>query len=127
MVVPILFRHGTRPGWLREIPARFCQAHLADRFAEGGIIEVPLRRSDLPNEPGKIVPVFLVASPAAFRGEIILVPPLELSFSRQWHLVGFKAADQITAHGDHGLATLWPERCHDVGRPRSPIITGDGR
>ena len=34
MVVSILFRHGTRPGRLRKIPARFCEAHLADRFAE---------------------------------------------------------------------------------------------
>jgi hypothetical protein len=35
---------------------------------ERGIIEVPLRRSDLPNELRKVVPVFLVASPATFRG-----------------------------------------------------------
>ena len=34
MVVPILFCHGTRPGRLRQIPARFCEAHLAARFAE---------------------------------------------------------------------------------------------
>ena len=34
MVVPVLFCHGTRPRRLRQIPARFCQAHLADRFAE---------------------------------------------------------------------------------------------
>ena len=37
MVVPILFRHGTRPGRLRQIPARFCEAHLAARFAEVGL------------------------------------------------------------------------------------------
>ena len=39
MVVPILFCHRTRPGRLRQIPARLCEAHLADRFAE-----VELRR-----------------------------------------------------------------------------------
>src|SRR5918998_3104821 len=93
---------------------------------ERGIIEVPLRRSGLPNELCKIVPVFLVAGPAAFGGEIILVPPLELSLWRQGHLVGFRAADQITTHGDQGLAALWPECRDDVGRPRSPITTGDG-
>ena len=43
---------------------------------ERGIIEVPLRRSDLPNELRKVVPVFVVAGAAAFRGKIILVPPL---------------------------------------------------
>ena len=37
MVVPILFCHRTRPGRLRQIPARLCEAHLADRFAEVGL------------------------------------------------------------------------------------------
>jgi hypothetical protein len=37
MVVPVLFRHGTRPDRLRQIPARFCEAHLATRFAEVGV------------------------------------------------------------------------------------------
>ena len=34
MVVSILFRHRPRPRRLRQIPARFFQADLADRFAE---------------------------------------------------------------------------------------------
>ena len=34
MVVPILFRHGERPRRLREISARFREAHLAARFAQ---------------------------------------------------------------------------------------------
>ena len=42
-------------------------------------------------------------------------------------LVGFGVADQITAHGDHGLAAFRPERRDDVRRPRSPIVTGDDR
>ena len=37
MVVPVLFCHGTRPGRLRQIPARFRKAHLAERFAEVGL------------------------------------------------------------------------------------------
>jgi len=37
MVVPVLFCHGARPGRLRQIPARFFEAHLADRFAEVGL------------------------------------------------------------------------------------------
>ena len=45
---------------------------------KGGIIEVPFRRSELPDELGKVVPVFLVASPTAFGGKVILVPPLQL-------------------------------------------------
>ena len=70
---------------------------------------------------------FVVAGPAAFGGEIILVPPLELGLRRQRHLAGFLAADQIAAHGDQRLAALRPERRDDVGRPRSPVKTGEDR
>ena len=34
VVVPVLFRHGARRARLRQIPPRFCEAHLADRFAQ---------------------------------------------------------------------------------------------
>ena len=37
MVVPILFCHRTRPGRLRQIPARLLEAHLAARLAEVGL------------------------------------------------------------------------------------------
>ena len=94
---------------------------------ERGVVEVPLRRSELPDELRKIVPVFLVAGPAALGGEIELVPPFELGLRRQRHLAGFLAADQIAAHGDHGLAALRPERRDDVGGPRAPIAAGDDR
>src|SRR5207253_1134752 len=72
---------------------------------EGGIVEVPFWRSDLPNELRKVVPVFIVAGAAAFGGKIILVPPCELSLWRQRHLASFLAADQIPAHGDQGVAS----------------------
>jgi hypothetical protein len=39
---------------------------------ERGVIEIPLRRSDLPDQLGKIAPVFVVSVPAAFRGKIKL-------------------------------------------------------
>ena len=41
MVVPILFCHGTRPRRLREIPARFRQAHLADSLRRSGTSTTP--------------------------------------------------------------------------------------
>jgi len=34
MVVPILFRHGSRAARLRQVSARLCEAHLAARLAE---------------------------------------------------------------------------------------------
>src|SRR5882724_11932748 len=56
---------------------------------ERGIVEPPLRRSDLPDELCEVVRVFRVAGTAAFRGEIELVPPLELRLWRQRILAGF--------------------------------------
>src|SRR6476661_4535062 len=88
---------------------------------ERSVVEVPFRRSLLPNELGKIVPVFLVAGLTAFRGKIELIPPLELSLWWQRHLAGFLAADQITAHRDERFATFRPERRNDVGGPCAPI------
>ena len=50
---------------------------------ERGIVELPLRRRDLPDELREIAPVFVVAGAAAFGGEVVLVPPLELGARRQ--------------------------------------------
>lgn len=49
------------------------------------IIEVSFRRGDLPDQPGKIASVFIVALLPAFGGDIILAPPLKLDLRRQWH------------------------------------------
>jgi len=48
------------------------------RAIERGIIKLPLRRGELPNEFCEVMPVFVVAGAAAFGGEIELVPPLKL-------------------------------------------------
>ena len=48
---------------------------------ESGVVEVPFRRSEPPNELGKIVPVSVVAVAATFCGEVKLVPPLQLSLA----------------------------------------------
>jgi hypothetical protein len=50
---------------------------------ERGVVEVPLRRSELPNQLRKVVPVFVVAGPAAVGSKIVLVPPFELGLRRQ--------------------------------------------
>src|SRR5262245_53750528 len=94
---------------------------------ERGIVKGPLRRRELPDELRKFVPIFLVAGPTAFGSEVELIPPFEFRLRRQWHLAEFLAADQIAAHGHHGLAAFRPERRHDVGRPRAPIAAGDNR
>src|SRR5829696_8330765 len=47
--------------------------------------------------------------------------------TRQRHPAGFLVADQVTAHRDHALRTLRPERREDIGSPRSPIEAGENR
>src|SRR5689334_24794790 len=94
---------------------------------ECGVIEVPFRGSNLPDELRKLAPVFIVARPPAFCRKVVLVPPLELRLWRQRHLAGFRAADQIAAHRHQGLAALRPERRDDAGSPRSPIAAGEDR
>src|SRR5579859_3862123 len=52
------------------------------RAIECRVVEVPLRRSKPPDELREIVPVFVVAGPAAFRREIELIPPFQLGLRR---------------------------------------------
>src|SRR4051812_8844895 len=92
---------------------------------EGFIIKLPLWRSDLPDEPGKILSVFVVAGAAPVCREVILIPPLQLGFWRQRHSAGLLAADQIPTHRDHGFTSLRPERRNDVRCSGAPIKTGD--
>ena len=94
---------------------------------EGRVIEIPLRRSELPDQLGKLAAIHFIAGPAAFGREIELIPPLQFGFRRQRLLAGLLAADQVSAHRDQRLATLWPKRCHDVGCPRAPVETRNGR
>src|SRR5262249_28910984 len=88
-------------------------------------IEVPFWRRKLPNELGKITPIFFVAGSAAFGGKIKLIPPFELSLRRQRRLVRGRAADQISADGDHSFAAFRPKRANNVGGARSPIKPPD--
>src|SRR5262249_39547194 len=53
--------------------------------------------------------------------------PPQLGRRRQWRLVGFLAADQISAHRHHGPAPCGPECGHDVGGARTPIEPRDDR
>src|SRR5262249_58829404 len=83
---------------------------------ESGVIEIPFRRSLLPDQLRKIVPVLVVAFPAAFGREIKLIPPFEFRLWRQRNLARFLATDQITAHGNERFATFRPERRNHIGR-----------
>src|SRR5579863_5004643 len=92
---------------------------------EGSSVEVPLWRSELPNEFVEIARVLAVALFPALGGEIKLVPPFELGHWGQGDFVGSRATDQIATYGDNPLAAFRPEYCHDVGCARSPIKARD--
>src|SRR5262249_36298006 len=49
---------------------------------KGRVVEVPLRRGNLPDQLREIAPIFVVADTAALRREVILIPPLQLG--RRW-------------------------------------------
>ncbi len=42
------------------------------------IMETPLWRSELPDEPREVAPAFFVAGPTVFRSEVVLLRPSEL-------------------------------------------------
>src|SRR5882762_22673 len=92
---------------------------------ERSIIEVPFRRSALPDELVEVVPIFGVPERAPLRRKVILVPPPQFSRWRQRLQVCLEVGDQITAHDDERLATFRPERRDDGGRPCSPIEPGN--
>ncbi len=94
---------------------------------ERGVLELPFGRRDLPDELRKGVPVLVVADAAALSGEIELIPSLELGCRGQRHLARFLAADQVAAHGHHGLDSRRPERRDNIGGPRPPITPGEDR
>src|SRR4030095_926926 len=98
----VIFRLAFR----QALPPAVIMDHDADviRIVEGRcaavkrlIIEVPHRRSQLPDELRKIVPVFVITCAAAFCRKIKLVPPFEFRVWWQRRLAGFLTADQITA------------------------------
>ncbi|MCY1305053.1 hypothetical protein D9M68_834200 [compost metagenome] len=89
---------------------------------ERGVIELPLRRGVLPDQLREVAAVFVIPRTTALRGEIKLVPPLELVLRRQRHPAGFLTADQVPAHGHQCLAAFRPE-CgdDDAGRQQASV------
>ncbi len=94
---------------------------------ERSIIEVPFRRSDLPNELGKIAPVSSIAGPATRRRKIKLIPPIQFGFWRQRYFAGLLIADQISADRDKAISARRPKRRDNVGGSGTPVKTADGR
>lgn len=97
------------------------------RALEGCVVELPLRRRQLPDQSRKCAPVSLITEPPALGGKVELVPPLQLGFRGKRLLAGLLAADQITADGHQSLHAFGPQRSDDVGGPRAPVEPADHR
>jgi hypothetical protein len=98
---PLFYLGISRLAFSQAEPPAITMDHDADviRVVEGrcttierGIIEIPLRRSELPNELRKIVPVFFIAGASAFGGKIILVRP---TGTQPWAATGVLALPAI--------------------------------
>src|ERR1700733_9301617 len=87
---------------------------------EGRVIELPLRRGELPDQLREVVPVFLITLLAALGREIELVPPLQLGRRWQRQLAGLLTREQIAADRDHGFASPGKSSCDDIRGPRTP-------
>jgi hypothetical protein len=93
----------------------------------GRVVELPLRRRELPDQLVELTPVLGVAAPAALGGEVVLVPPAELGLRRQGLLVRLEVDDDVAADRDQPLQALRPQRGEGDRRPGSPVETGDDR
>src|SRR4029453_7044434 len=65
---------------------------------EHGVVEVPLRRCDLPDQLVELAPVLAVTEAAALSGKVVLIPPAQLRLRRQRLLVCLEVDDQVAAH-----------------------------
>src|SRR5215510_11681727 len=98
VILPLAFSQANSPAVIMDDDTDMIRVIEGRRATfKGGVLEVPFRRSELPNELVKFSPVFFVACAAAVRRKIKLVPPFELCL--WWHrsLIGFRITDQIAA------------------------------
>ena len=99
IIFPFTFSEAKTPAVIVNHDGNVIRILKSSRAAiKGRIIEVPFRRSELPDELRKIVPILFVARAAALGSEVILIPPLKFSAWRQRHTTRRLAADQITTH-----------------------------
>jgi len=90
-----------------------------------GIVEIPRRRSLVPDELIELVEIFRAAGLADFSGEIVLVPECECSLGRPRCLVARRAANLIVADGNDCLSAFRPKHRHGVRCARAPFKASD--
>src|SRR5258707_84466 len=72
------------------------------------VVELPLRRGELPDQFGEVVPVLVVALAATFGSKVVLVPPFQLCGRPQRSLAGRLAPEGVPAPEPDPPAALRP-------------------
>ena len=95
------------------------------RPLEARIVEMPVRRPLLPQDPGDVAPVGGKTGAAALELKIILVPERDLALRlHRNHRLG-DILDQIAVDRDQADAALRPQRRADAGGASAPVIAGE--
>jgi pimeloyl-ACP methyl ester carboxylesterase len=126
VVVPVLLRYGAWPGRLRRIPPRFCEAHLADRFAKWNFDDATFDRTaasfDNPDH------VAIVIHNYRFRIGLAEGEPQYDKFEKQLAQLPTIAVPTITLEGDANGAPHPADpgayRQKFTGKYANRIITG---
>src|SRR5574341_375356 len=89
------------------------------------IIEAPVRRPKLPEEPAKLVAVLFQAGPATLTMEVVLVPQAKLVFWRLWLDRSGNVLNVVAAPRYQPACSLGPQGSDDAGHTASPIVAGE--
>ncbi len=97
------------------------------RAVIGGVVEVPVRRPQLPQQLAQFAPVGLQPGAAAFGVEIILVPEPVFLLRRRRHDRSGDVLDTVAVGQYEAAHALGPQRGGDAGGAPAPVETGKDR
>ena len=94
---------------------------------ERGVVELPARRPQLPQQAGDAPAVPGQAGAAALAMEVVLVPEPQFVFGRLRLQRPGDVLDVVAVERKQPRATLRPQRRHDAGRAPAPVVAGQHR
>src|ERR1700730_1210067 len=95
------------------------------RAREGGVVEMPVRRPLLPQDPGDLAPVGRKTCPAALELKIILIPQRHLTLRLGRDHGPGDILNEIAVDRHQPRAAARPQRRTDAGGPSAPVIAGE--
>src|SRR5436305_1716001 len=82
---------------------------------EGSVVERPVRRPQVPDQPAEFAPVRIETGPPTLALKIILVPEAALLLRRNRHARLRDVFHVVAVAGDEAAHALGPERGDDAG------------